>query len=1141
MSGHDGDVIIPIGADIDDKKVKGAISKFARSLKQAFGAATSDVNSTSKAMDNMSLRIEKAAQKVEKLRKKQEELGKQKVATEDYKNLEKEIEKAQRKLDGLYERSIKFEEMGGKVGSKQWSSLAYDLEKAEDHMNNLLSKQAVMKTMGRAYIPGTETSAYADTTQQLQNARTELDALNRKQSETRSETNKTASNIGAKFRNAFSGLGKMASNAFGKIKNFFSKMKGHAKDSFNGVDKSLHRSLKNILKYAFGIRSLFILFRRLKSAVKDGLGTMAKAFPSMNAQLSNLKNTFNQFKNSLATAFQPLVSAVIPVLVTIINYATQAANAVASFFATLTGQKYILKATKGTESFAAAEDKSTDSTKKNTKAVEDNQKQLGHYDKLNVIDQDKDKDKDASPSSGAGSGAGGLAGSYEKGEIEEAASKFAQMVKKAWKKADFTEVGKYIGQKLKNALDSIPWNGIQEKAKKVGKSLGTLIAGFISVKGLAKSIGQTIGQALNTLMNGLQTFVKNVPWAKFGKFLADGLSSALLAKDKNGRTVIVNIGKTIKDITNAAIDTLSGFAKNVKWKKIGTEISNTLKDTIKGLKAKEFGESVSSLVNGIVTLIYEVVSNKKTWKHLGAKIADGINGFFTKTKWHKLGQAISDTITGLEDAIETALDNIEWEEVGNAIGEFLGNINWWKIFKNALVIVGKAFWGILKALFTPSGDTKTDITKAIIAGLGTIFVLKKFSSLFSTVKALFSGLLEKGAIGAGTSSVVSKLSTSLSGVLGKVGLVAGVAVAGLALGKAIGELIMTGVKEEMEARELANKVAHQIGKNEVALAVAAFLKHSSIDLTLVCSPVMHEKISREGINVAYLKEVFEVGVNSVSSVDDLTEGCDICFLATDMSEATDIIRRMLPHMTEDGVFVSLHGGMISDELIKVAGQEKIIDTMMTWVAERVNDNSVSIRVDGDFYVGRLDGRITEKVKEVSRILDRVLPAAITDNILGYKYSRLVISCSISSTGVLCGLDIGAIAGLPQARKIAIAIARECMKVADAMGIRVENYADKYNYYKLLSGDGYIAAQKRHYTMVIAIRKFKSMMSTSLNLVNRDEPSDVEYYNGYILKKAEEYGIDAPVNRAVTDLIRQIETKGVKIRVENLFMKEFSRL
>ena len=53
------------------------------------------------------------------------------------------------------------------------------------------------------------------------------------------------------------------------------------------------------------------------------------------------------------------------------------------------------------------------------------------------------------------------------------------MVKDAWADADFTEIGRMFGEKLKEALENIPWDGIKATLRKIAKSIATFLNGFL--------------------------------------------------------------------------------------------------------------------------------------------------------------------------------------------------------------------------------------------------------------------------------------------------------------------------------------------------------------------------------------------------------------------------------------------------------------------------------------------------------------------------------------------------------------------------------------------------------------------------------------------------------------------------------------
>lgn len=699
---------------------------------------------------------------------------------------------------------------GPKLGTEtaQYAKLNSEIESLEKNLEYLRVQQEQLNTT----LGGKEGAQYQKLTNDIRITELELQSLYAKQAQLGSEGEKTGKQMsngyksvanGAKksakkiedyFKGAFNKIKNTGSKMVGGLKGIFSKLRGHAKDSADGMEKSFRKGFKMLLKYAIGVRSFYFLFRKIRAAAKESLTAMAQQFPEVNAQLSALKNSFIQLKGSVGTVAQPLLQVLAPALTAIINLLSQAATAVGNFLALLTGQKYIYKANKATTSFADAQDASTGATKANTEALKENQKQLGQYDKLNIIDQDKDKS--GAGGGGGGAGAGGGEMTFEKVPVDSAISDFVSRLKKAWKNADFTDIGIELGTKLKNALSKIKWNKLQTEAEKMGKRLGTLIAGFISVPGLAKKIGETIGQALNTLLLNLQSFIKSVPWKNFGVFLADMFSSAFLVKDKNGRSLIGNIVKTLVDVLNAVIDTFIGFVGGMKdkWSKIGEEISKWLQWAIENIKIAEFATAIGEFINGLVTLISKVLGKRETWIAVGKKIAQSINNLFHTIKWGELAKAISDTAMGFLTMIETALSEVDWEAVGNAIADFLANIDWLGILGKVASIIVNVFWGAIKALFSESNSFSAGVVKAIIAAFGTIFVASKFTGLVGIIKGCFGGTVQKGLVGAvSATSLTAPIAGGLKGVLGAVAshplLIAGVAALGLSIGKQLGDAL----------------------------------------------------------------------------------------------------------------------------------------------------------------------------------------------------------------------------------------------------------------------------------------------------------------------------------------------------------------
>lgn len=552
-------------------------------------------------------------------------------------------------------------------------------------------------------------------TEQENKARGAADAHAKSSNASANSTNKLAKTLG-KTGKVFLGIGKSISSIGKQVNSIigrFGQLGKISDKTTTNMSKGFKKLASNITMYALGFRSLYFLVKRLQGTFIDGMGTLAMQSKKINGELSALKTAFLQLKGSLTTAFQPIASYVIPLLVSLMNHLSGVLTMLGQFFATLTGQKYIYKATAAQQNYADSISGVKDSAKKANK-------ELAKYDNLLVESQD-------TPSSGSGAGKAPLDGvTYEKVDLDSSISEFAKKVKEAWKKADFTEIGNIVGTKLKKAIDTIPWDTIFDFSERIGKSLGTFINGFVEVPGLADSLGRVVGNAFNTAMIGLDAFLTSTNWMDVGQFIADWANSSINTFKWD------LLGKTVADLVMAGVNTWYKF--------VGPD----------GFDFKNLGSKIATAINTFLDTMAET----------------DVTGL---TGWQKLGINISNSIKGILELMITALNEVDWTKVGTAIGQLLGSIDW----KGIAIDVTKLVEAIIKAI----GDTfaswsDTDPTSAGIAKFLALAILGvkvaplviKLVSLFLKVKEAI-GLVSGGAGKlAGIFSKLAKFGTKLSGI-----------------------------------------------------------------------------------------------------------------------------------------------------------------------------------------------------------------------------------------------------------------------------------------------------------------------------------------------------------------------------------------
>ena len=164
------------------------------------------------------------------------------------------------------------------------------------------------------------------------------------------------------------------------------------KAAMEGAQQSIKSGIKNLLKYGIGIRSLFVLFRKLKQYTIEAVSAYAENDPETQKSINELKASLQGLKASWGAAFAPILTAVIPVLQTLIGWITKAVDAIAAFFAALSGKSTFKRAITNTG-------KLSDNLSSGAGAAKEMKKQLMGIDTLTIT-------QDSSSGGGGGGGSG---------------------------------------------------------------------------------------------------------------------------------------------------------------------------------------------------------------------------------------------------------------------------------------------------------------------------------------------------------------------------------------------------------------------------------------------------------------------------------------------------------------------------------------------------------------------------------------------------------------------------------------------------------------------------------------------------------------------------------------------------------------
>lgn len=712
-------------------------------------------------------RMNKTAQKIDAITQKMKSMEAPTIKTDSFKALEAELEKAQSEMQALIAEQNKWEAAGISSGNA-WDTLNNKIADAEEKVFGISAKMDEMKNSGDAFTNSVNTDAYQKLQQDLQNANADMAVLNKKSEELALKTKETGNapdGLLGKLKQMKELLGGVVSkvsdgvkkgvNGLKKIKNSIGGVLSKLKNLRAGANKT-SSGFSNLLKTMRQMVLSMAVFQAMSKGVeflKSGLQNLAVYSKEYNKNMSALVSSTGMLKNSLAVAFAPIISAVIPYLVKLIDWISAAANAVSRFFAILGGKKTYTQAIKQNKNYAA-------SLNNVGKSADNAKGSLAGFDDLDVLQKN-----DAS-GSGGGSSSGGADGSgFEQADVG-VVSDWAEQFKSAVDSGDWYGVGSLVAQKLNEALSAIDWGFIQTQAANFAINLANGLNGFVS--GLDWNlIGTTIGNGLMTGLLFAYTFLTTFDFETFGTKIAEGIEGAITPM------LFVTFGMTLASALMAGINTAYGFVTSYDWSGLGSSIAAGISTFFSSVDWGKLGLTVGGLILGLLDTITTAIE-ETDWQQIGEDVATFLGSIDWGGIFSALGDGVIDALEGIYEFLvgvtqnETAATIIE--AVAIAIGILAGIV----VTLNTVMGIYNTIMGIADLVTAPLALTILIVIAAIAAfiAIGVLLyqnwdtIKEKAVEIWGKIKEFISNAIEK--VKEVISNVINKIKETWSNIWGKI-------------------------------------------------------------------------------------------------------------------------------------------------------------------------------------------------------------------------------------------------------------------------------------------------------------------------------------------------------------------------------------
>lgn len=317
------------------------------------------------------------------------------------------------------------------------------------------------------------------------------------------------------------------------------------------------------------------------------------------------------------------------------------------------------------------------------------------------------------------------------------------------------------------------------------------------------------------------------------------------------------------------------------------------------------------------------------------------------------------------------------------------------------------------------------------------------------------------------------------------------------------------------------------GAGSLGTIMGAYLTRNGFPVELINRNVRHvEALRKNGAHITGTVD-FSTPVDAITP-EQMSGPYDIIFLMTKQLHNQEVVRMLEPKLAAEGVIVTLQNGIPEPGIAEIIGEDRTVGCTVEWGASMTEPGHCVLTSDPDslsFHMGGMKGISEKKLNEVKAVLEYMCPVDIEENLIGARWSKLLINATYSGLGTVIGGTFGDVIGWRPARKLAVLCMKECIDVGHAAGVEFAPVQGK----DITALFDYNSRLKRFLIekiLPVAMKKHNAIVPSMLQDILKGKPCEVDAINGVVCEWGRRYGVPTPVNDIIADVIRREQNEGL---------------
>ena len=290
-----------------------------------------------------------------------------------------------------------------------------------------------------------------------------------------------------------------------------------------------------------------------------------------------------------------------------------------------------------------------------------------------------------------------------------------------------------------------------------------------------------------------------------------------------------------------------------------------------------------------------------------------------------------------------------------------------------------------------------------------------------------------------------------------------------------------------------------MGAGAVGSYIGAMLARAGHDVTLIARPHHVEAIKAHGLVLESRSFHDSIPVQATADASGVA-GADVVLLCVKSADTEAAGRAMAPHLKPDATVLCLQNGVDNAERLQATIRQVAVPAAVYVATEMAGPGHVKHKGRGDLIIG--PSPASESIAK--QFSDAAIPTTVSENVIGELWVKLILNCAYNALSAVAELPYGPMLKVQGVTDVMESAISECVAVARALNIPIPaNIGD---------------------TVFALAGTMPEQYSSTAQDLARGKPTEIDYLNGYVVRKGAELAIPTPTNRALQVMVKLREAR-----------------